>query len=38
MQLTVRALLEEMRVHDKKIADLDKQMGKQELRLDQQVS
>ena len=33
MQLTVRALLgEEMRVHDKKIADLEKQMEKQELR------
>ena len=30
MQLTVRALLgEEMRVHDKKIADMDKQMEKQ---------
>ena len=37
MQLTVRALLgEEMRVHDKKIADLEKQMEKQELRLEQQ--
>ena len=48
MQLTVRALLgEEMRVHDKKIADMDKQMEKQraeakaetekqELRLEQQ--
>ena len=30
MQLTVRALLgEEMRVHDKKIADMEKQMEKQ---------
>ena len=30
MQLTVRALLgEEMRVHDKKIADMDKQMEQQ---------
>mgnify|MGYP003315351976 CR=1 FL=1 len=48
MQLTVRALLgEEMRVHDKKIADLEKQMEKQraeakaetekqELRIEQQ--
>ena len=37
IQLTVRAPLgEEMRTHDKKISDLEKQVEKQELRLEQQ--